>query len=38
MPPGKRYFPRASITRSAGKSSDDPIVAIRSPSTNTSPW
>src|SRR3954470_4283991 len=37
MPPGNRYFPVASIVRSAGIVSDVPMAEIFSPSTNTSP-
>ena len=37
MPPGKTYFRFASMTRSAFICSDEPIAAIFSPSTKTSP-
>ena len=35
--PGSTYLPEASMTRSASTSSDSPIIAMRSPSTKTSP-
>ena len=35
-PPGRRYLPLASITRSASMSSDSPISVTRSPSMKTS--
>ena len=35
-PPGRRYLPRASMTRSASMSSDSPISVTRSPSMKTS--
>ena len=37
MPPGSTYLPVASITRSAGIVSADPMVVIFSPSMKTSP-
>ena len=37
MPPGRTRLPTASIVRSAGIVSDDPIAVIFSPSTKTSP-
>ena len=37
MPPGSTSLPVASMIRSAGIDRDVPIVAMRSPSTSTSP-